>query len=205
MSPGKAKFIIQIVRRAHKIRNHLFIIFILSFHYFINFWTIWLYHVWSSLEAIIRGYEPKDLGASTLSFCYIYCPGFHWESPGGSVLPFDTVNMKYISWIQCCCIYWPYWQYHWFALLMSDWEYSNPQNSYCTVQQAIKQAYLNFQADFCLLGHLLLKHKTLHVIQGQLSLWSLPQDKRLTKSIIYTADFGRPTLFPSVTMTNPTN
>ena len=31
---------------------------------------------------------------------------------------------------------------------MSDQEDSFPQNSYLTIEQAIKQAYLNFQAEF---------------------------------------------------------
>ncbi len=44
---------------------------------------------------------------------------------------------------------------------MSDWADSNPQNSFCTIEQAIEQAYLNIQANFSLLDHLLLKHKTL--------------------------------------------
>ncbi len=33
-------------------------------------------------KRIIRVYEPKDLGASTLSFSYIYCLGFYPESLG---------------------------------------------------------------------------------------------------------------------------
>ncbi len=48
--PGKAKFISQIVKIAHKIRNYLFNMNILSYHYLISFWAIWLYHIWSSLE-----------------------------------------------------------------------------------------------------------------------------------------------------------
>ncbi len=37
LSPGKVQFIFKIVKIAHKIRNYLFIISILSFHYLISF------------------------------------------------------------------------------------------------------------------------------------------------------------------------
>ncbi len=35
----------------------------------------------------IKGYDPQDLGASTLSFCYIYCLGFYPVSLGAVDLP----------------------------------------------------------------------------------------------------------------------
>ena len=72
----EAQFIFQIVKIAHKIRNCVYITSILSFHYFVSFWAIWLYHIRSSYRGF-RGYEPKDLGASTLCLCYIYCLGFY--------------------------------------------------------------------------------------------------------------------------------
>ncbi len=53
LSPGKSKFMSQIIRIAHKIWNHLFVIYILSFHYLISFWAIWLYHIWNSSEALL--------------------------------------------------------------------------------------------------------------------------------------------------------
>ncbi len=50
-SPGKAQFISQTVKIAHKIWSCVYITCILSFHYFISFWAIWLYHI----QSILRG------------------------------------------------------------------------------------------------------------------------------------------------------
>ncbi len=70
-SLGKMQFISQIVKLAHKIRNCVYITSILSFHYFISFWAILTYHIWSSIRNISDVLSPKISG-SLLSFCYVY-------------------------------------------------------------------------------------------------------------------------------------
>ncbi len=44
----EAQFIFQIVKIAHKIQNCVYITSISSFHYFVSFWAVWLYHIRSS-------------------------------------------------------------------------------------------------------------------------------------------------------------
>ncbi len=51
-SPGKAQFISQIVKIAHKIQNCVYITSILSFHLFVSFWAILVYHNQSSTRGI---------------------------------------------------------------------------------------------------------------------------------------------------------
>ncbi len=46
LSLGKAQIISHIVKIDYKIRNCIYITSILSFHYFISFWAIWLYHIY---------------------------------------------------------------------------------------------------------------------------------------------------------------
>ncbi len=52
LSPRKVYFISQIIKIAYKIRNCVYIWSILSFHYFVSFWEIWLYHIWSSIRGL---------------------------------------------------------------------------------------------------------------------------------------------------------
>ncbi len=61
LSPGRVQFISQTVKIAHRIPNHLFIIHILSFHYFISFWAI-------STTSFLEQYNTK----------YIFCSDLHW-------------------------------------------------------------------------------------------------------------------------------
>ncbi len=100
----------------------------------------------------------------------------------GSGLPFNFVNRKYISWIQCCCTYWPYLQYQWFALFMSDWADSILQNSYQTGSPSTPS----------LTPPLISSPR-----QGSVELSNLPCD--------LTSVFERPALHSSVTMTNLAN
>ncbi len=57
LSPGKTLFISQVVKKAHKIQNCLCITSILSFHYFISFLAIWLYHIQSSIRGLLELYK----------------------------------------------------------------------------------------------------------------------------------------------------
>ncbi len=66
VSPGKAQFISQIVKIAHKIQNCVYITFISSFHYFNSFWAILTYHIWSNIrdlldKSFIRVVEERAL------------------------------------------------------------------------------------------------------------------------------------------------
>ncbi len=54
LSPGKAQFISQIVKIAHKIRNCVYITSILSFHNFISISAILTYHNWSSIRVLFE-------------------------------------------------------------------------------------------------------------------------------------------------------
>ncbi len=56
-SPGKAQFISQIVIIAHKVWNCVYITSILSFHYFISFWAILTYHIWSIIRGLLEALE----------------------------------------------------------------------------------------------------------------------------------------------------
>ncbi len=64
LSPGKAQFISEIVKLAHKIQNCVYITFILSFHYFVSFWSILTYHIWSSIRGL------TDLCSNFLLNCH---------------------------------------------------------------------------------------------------------------------------------------
>ncbi len=75
LSPEKAWFISQIVRIAHNIRNCFFNIYISSFHYLINFWAIWIYHIWSCLESSLQEklmFDLKDFVKETLEVTKLY-------------------------------------------------------------------------------------------------------------------------------------
>ncbi len=52
-SHGKAQFISQIVKIAHKIQNCSYITSILSIHYFISFQAILTYHIQSSINGVL--------------------------------------------------------------------------------------------------------------------------------------------------------
>ncbi len=92
---------------------------------------------------------------------------------------------------------------------MSDQAGFNTQNSFCNIEQIIKQAFLNFQAD------LLPARSSSAQAQDSLStpsstspLLSSPRqgiDKIYDLPCDFTLDFERLTLYPSVTMANPTN
>ncbi len=92
---------------------------------------------------------------------------------------------------------------------MSDLANSIPQNSYKTIEQAIEQAYLNFQAEF------LPAKSTAAQAQDSPSTPSstlpLISSPRRESDVFYdlpcelTSDFERPTHHSYVTMTNPAN
>ncbi len=92
---------------------------------------------------------------------------------------------------------------------MSDQAESNPQNSYQTIEQAIEQAYINFQSEF------LPARSTAAQAQDSpstpsstLPLISSPRQRSEAFNDLpcdMTSDFERPTEYPSVTMTNTAN
>ncbi len=100
----------------------------------------------------------------------------------GSGPPFNFVNRKYISRIQCCCTYWPYLQYQWFALFMSDRADFLPQNSYQTGSPSTPSSTPPLISS---------------PIQGSVELSDLPRD--------LTSVFERPAHHSSATMSNLAN
>ncbi len=85
---------------------------------------------------------------------------------------------------------------------MSDQADSYPQNSFCTIEQAIEQAYLNFQAEF------------LHARSSSAKAQDSPSTPSSTLPLIssprhlhhnLTSDFERTTQEQSVTMAIPAN
>lgn len=107
---------------------------------------------WSST----RCYDPKNRVYSSVPFCDIYCLGFYLIAQRGSELCFIFVNRSCILQIHCCCRQWSCLQQKWFVSLSLYWEDSNPQNPFHSIEQAVKQAYLNYKLNLCVFDHIVI-------------------------------------------------
>ncbi len=92
---------------------------------------------------------------------------------------------------------------------MSDQADSNPQNSFQTIEQAIEQAYINFQAEFLPARSSSAQAQDFPSTPSSTQL--LISSPRQRSNVFYnvplvlTSDFEIPTQYPPVTMTNPAN
>ncbi len=144
-----------------------------------------VYHIQSSLWGLLEVTTPK-ISVPQLCSSIIYVLSRILSNVArGTRLPLIIMNRNWISWVQCCCCFFGH------INNTSDLLY------WCLIKQTLIQRILSaslskqsskiistFKLIFCLLDHFLLNHKTLHVIQVQLCLWSLNQDKGLMKLII---------------------
>ncbi len=162
----------------NKTLDCLFIISIISFSYFTCFSDTYT----KSFLNSTRGYERKDLDASSLSFHYEHILDFYLVVLGLSGLTLRIVDR---IWLFFCCKYSPYVQHQWLPSSITDWTDPHPQKSIFTIEQEIKQPISMFKLNYFMLIHLLWKPKTLLLLQVQHHLWSLHQDKELTKLKMY--------------------
>ncbi len=91
---------------------------------------------------------------------------------------------------------------------MSNWADSNPQKSVCTNEQAFEQAYLIFQDFLPARSSSAQSQDSPSIPSSTPTLISSPRqgfDKICNLPCVLTLDFGRPTLYSSVTVTNPTS